>query len=395
MKLQKSEIYDDTTGFIDCIVEDYDYYQSLINAMAKGEGEIALTRKTLMKKIDETWISVIEASLEALDTVIRNPGKYIKEEEEILPIELSRNIGPRSVRHLAQHTNLIKEFDDKGNITPSKILNVYREETLETYENKFVNTLVDRLYLFVNTRYDKLVQYAKDEYASEMDFEVKLQVDGTDVRMGFQIETKDETPTEKDTKPGDSAQKASLWERLENIKKVVTAYKSSPFIVAMGRNYIRPPIMRTNAIMKNQYLRQCLNLWQFIESYDKAGYDVDAATAAERPPKELLRELYALLAFQFVIFRFNTRSGLKDSIESSAKRLRKHFSPRIIKDLDEDYMSDTDFYEGGGKRSVSAALTAVRQRRLTAEEQKIKDAIDFALLQESKRKAEQKKNNTR
>ena len=41
-----------------------------------------------------------------------------------------------------------------------------------------------------------------------------------------------------------------LWRRVERLNKIITTYAESEFAHAMGRNFIRPPVMRTNALMK-------------------------------------------------------------------------------------------------------------------------------------------------
>ena len=135
-----SRVYNDTTYFVDSIVEEYDVFPAILGMMRDGNATLELKKRYLLRAIDETWVNIIEETLPALDTIIRNPSKYIEEREEVLPIELSHNISVRSLKHLSQHTNLISQIDgDK--IIPSKILNVFREETMQTYENKFINTL--------------------------------------------------------------------------------------------------------------------------------------------------------------------------------------------------------------------------------------------------------------
>ena len=129
---EKDEIYVDTVEFIDCIIEDYDYYSSLLRTMSHAETKVAFNYKSIKRNIDEAWVSIIEQSLPYLDTIIRNPSRDIKEEEEVLPIELSRNIKPRSIVHLAQHSNYIKDIDEKGNIIPVSYthLDVYKRQVL-------------------------------------------------------------------------------------------------------------------------------------------------------------------------------------------------------------------------------------------------------------------------
>ena len=152
---QKNSIYEDTKDFISYIYEDYDFYQSLVRLLDKGKTDAVIYKKVLQKNIDELWVRKIEEALPYLDTALRTVRKDIKEVEEIKPIELSRSITVKSLQHLATHTNFIDSIDEKGNIIPNKILNVYKDEDMLTYENKFINTLIYKLGLFIDVRYEK------------------------------------------------------------------------------------------------------------------------------------------------------------------------------------------------------------------------------------------------
>ena len=99
--------------------------------------------------IDVKWVTAIEECIIPIDNIIRNPMRFIKEEEEIVPIEQTRKISQASIRHLAQHTNMISKVDYDGSVTPNKILNIHKEETFATYENRFIYTLVKRLENFI------------------------------------------------------------------------------------------------------------------------------------------------------------------------------------------------------------------------------------------------------
>ena len=55
-----------------------------------------------------------------------------------------------SIKHLAKHTNFISEYKEEEDfIKPSKLLNVLKEETFNTYENRFIYTLIDMLTKFI------------------------------------------------------------------------------------------------------------------------------------------------------------------------------------------------------------------------------------------------------
>ena len=57
-------------------------------------------------------------------------------EEIILDIEKTKKVTIESIKHLAKHTNFISEYKEEEDfIKPSKLLNVLKEETFNTYEN--------------------------------------------------------------------------------------------------------------------------------------------------------------------------------------------------------------------------------------------------------------------
>ena len=150
-------------------------FESLESLIRSSRNTFAMNRKIMEKVIDVSWVEAIENGLVHVDNFLRAPRKTIEDVEEVVPIALSKKITVESVKHLAQHTDLIQSIDKRtGKITPSKILNVHKEESMMTYENKFVNTLIDRLYIFINTRYEKLAQVTKDEKVMSMGYDTDI-----------------------------------------------------------------------------------------------------------------------------------------------------------------------------------------------------------------------------
>ena len=157
------------------------------NVLKSGNISIELKKRFILTAIDEIWVKVIEDSLVALDDRIRNYGKFIEEREEVLPIELSRNITPRSLQHLSQNTNYIQKIEG-DQITPSKILNVFREETTQTYENKFINTLINRLFTFVHKRYTIAKKQGLDEKSTKLHIDSTFEHNHIKGKINFDIE---------------------------------------------------------------------------------------------------------------------------------------------------------------------------------------------------------------
>ena len=85
------------------------------------------------------WLDIMEETIRYIDNILRNPNRFIINEEEVVKVELARRITVDSIKHLARNTNLIQKYDKKtGDIKPSKILNINKEENFNTYENRFI-----------------------------------------------------------------------------------------------------------------------------------------------------------------------------------------------------------------------------------------------------------------
>lgn len=299
-----------------------------------GKNSISYNRKIIKKTVDLSWVDAIEEGMLHIDKVIRNPRVTIEDTEEIVPIALSKKITVESIKHLAQHTNLIQEIDEKtGRITPSKILNIYKEESLLTYENKFLNTLIDRLYIFVTRRYEKLKEITRNEDTYTMDYSTVTNTNnGGSCRFSMKVEIS-EVPE------GQSESGYSTWDRIEKIKLAVESYKGSQFCKKMGGAFIRPPVMKTNAIMKNVDLKACLVLWQFIEGYDKVGYDIYTADSAQNPSEDFVSDLNRIAAMNYMLLGYHT--GLENTEDIKGKKI-KTYSPRILKQFNFENTNEYD-----------------------------------------------------
>ena len=118
-----SNWYRDFEDFMEIIGSD-ELYATLDSLLVSSRNNFAFNKKLMEKAIDVSWVEAIENGLVHLDNFLRNPRRTIEDVEEIVPIALSRKTTVESVKHLAQHTDLIQSIDKKtGKITPSKIVN--------------------------------------------------------------------------------------------------------------------------------------------------------------------------------------------------------------------------------------------------------------------------------
>lgn len=350
-----------TSEYLQELAKKYRAYEETLEAMSAGEVTAALREKLMLRAVDERWIDKVENALGAIDYLMRNPGHYIAETEEVLPVEMTKKITGRSIAYLGQHSDNISVNDD-GEITPKKLLNVFREDSIFTYENKFLNTLIARLYLFVTKRCEIAKKFATDEKHREMTYTASFREGFDRARVTIKVEY--------DSACRENARRAfpstETRRRLEKLEAVVREYAASEFVTNMDGKYINPPVLRTNAIVKNKYFRQCLDLWDFIERYDDAGFGLTVSETALDPGEEYLSALGNLAAASYITFRKNACGADGDAI---AANTYPEIYPRII---DEPCALDPKAYD-----LTAAAATPELTTRLTKEELAL--AIEIAL----------------
>ena len=343
----------------------------------------SLKNNTVYRSIDTEWIEKIEYTIPYLDEFIRNPGIAIQEIEEVLPVEATKKISEKSIRYLAQHTNHILKIEN-GEVTPSKILNVFRDETFLTYENKFINTLLIRLIAFIEKRFNVLKGTSGIERNYIFDYQTAfehsiIENQKNSAKMTLKIEFTspvNDNLTEQEQKS--NLEYASVLKRLEKIYRSIMSYLSSPLIMAIGKNYIRPPVIRTNPILKNKNLNACLTLWEYIESVDKAGFSTITDEFREMPSDEYISELYSSVALQYLQFYSGVVGDDADNRLLSERRINETF-PDFDSELDLEEKDDYVVYDTDYRKLVSASEVFEKRRKLSEDERKIRVAIEVAL----------------
>ena len=122
-----------------------DFYEYFMDAIAHADNEIQFSNRRMEKWVDRTWVHQIEDALESFQKVIGNPRNMIREEELIVNVANAKKAGPEVVVHLAQHASLVERYDPhSGDVRPSKLMQKYREDSTELYENRLVYTVLEK-----------------------------------------------------------------------------------------------------------------------------------------------------------------------------------------------------------------------------------------------------------
>lgn len=295
------EVYRQYANKIVSVLNKEGFYEQFKKRVDKGASSFKLAKKRLVQDISIDWIDTIESILPNLDTIVRNPRKFIVQEEDIVDVSLARSISTESVKYLAQHTNMISKVDEKtGDVTPSKILNITKEESFEIYENRFIYTLLLKLKDFVTMRYDKIKKASATQDVLELDIESRFNLPSKKItyRTEYfaQLSFDEVMRLDPDT--------LTKIERVAKIDRIITDFLSSSFAKSMRNSApVRPPIMRTNVILKEPNFKKALTLWQFVETYQQtAGFSTSDEVEDYEIDSESEQRLKSMITLNTMVF---------------------------------------------------------------------------------------------
>ena len=220
------------------------------------------------KEYDYEWIDMIDETLPYLDNILRNPKRFIINEEEVVQVEKSKKVTVESIIHLTQHTNYIQKIEDNGDVKPSKILNINKEESLDTYENRFVYTLINNTRTFFEQRKAVTGDFSYFKDKKELKYEANTQIGTEEVELSLNISSRNEVKLESEKTDA----KESVADRLKRIKIQLDGFTGTELMQTLSRLHVAPvrsPIRKTNVILKNPNFQKAEALWNYIQTYEE------------------------------------------------------------------------------------------------------------------------------
>lgn len=306
----------------------------IYHALLNGKNSYLRMSHVESSHFDPSWIKVIEDCLFDLGEIIGAPRSMSMRESAVVPIELAKKIDGDSVRHLASHSEYIKEIDEKGNVVPSKILSHNNEDNIHTYENRFIATFIRRLVLFIEKRYqfvhDNISLYSDDVLIMKNNTEVNGQIVEIETRVRVRKESDDDVAIES----------RGYIERILKMREYITYYYNSPFMKQMkNERDVRKPILQTNIIRKNPQYRKCFETFTFIERFDSLGvtYKVNEDYSSFNEAEK--KQFNYLLLSQYLALQ-DTKSF--DSVKTN----NKVYKPRVLTSLDDEKFVYGPIYKG-------------------------------------------------
>ena len=300
--MQKHLATDFTANYLTTNMEDND------------KGNDVLSGKLHEKVIDMEWVTAIEDTLPYIERAIDEQRRFIIENNEIYRIDKAKIINKDSVKHLIQHTNFIDNIDENGRVTPNKVLTIEREDSFETYENRFLITLIETAMNFVSDKYRKMIDAPTDTYNKvEMERDLVLNNQHVTFKMEYSNEVKDAQADDLDIK---DFEKLSDFDRVRRIREKLNSFLNTDMMQALKKCIrVKPPINRTNLMTKNPNYKAGLDLFTYLGAYNKPGYEIVGRDFSGKMDKEVQEAVYISQGFQHFMLSISTNPALKRMLE--------------------------------------------------------------------------------
>lgn len=296
--------------------------QEFVNSVSENELEAFLKKtnsnfsmdtNTEKVTIDYSWVSKVEDCLPNIDAIIRNPRKFLIQEEEVTIVEKTKKVTKETIKHLTQNTNFIQDVTKDGEVKPKKLLNVYKEDTFDIYENRFFYTLLKRLVSFLDYQMkikDDESYFAK---ARNVNFSAETYQLSENVKLNVTLETNHKKNIDSDT--------SNYKKRIRAIAITLYEFMDTPFVKSLRQaSPVKNPIRRTNLILKDPNFRKCLDLWEFLDKYE-AGKIVKKVNTNEKSVSDIIKNRYLYSYFlDYLALDFELNNSFQELYEMYLKR---------------------------------------------------------------------------
>ena len=259
----------DNLGIIDLYQNDKEK-KCIQEFVEKTDSTLRVEADRKITTLDTEWLEIIEGTIQYIDNIFRSPNRFIVNEEEVVKVEQAKKITVETIKHLSKNTNFIQTIDPvTGDVTPSKLLNIRKEESYDTYENRLIYTLVQNTKMFIKRRKEELMISIDDSNNEESSVNSKaLHYNATskinDEKVNVNMNLNSNLDAEGDTS---KEKKIRIIERIEEVeKKIEMLADAEPYQVIDKQriSLVREPIKKTNVILKNVNFQYAMKLWTYL-----------------------------------------------------------------------------------------------------------------------------------
>lgn len=292
---------------LDKDIADNRELSALFDALKKSprDGDYLLAERTYCI-IDDDWVEKIEKELIFVANAIEEDRQFIVQNGQVVPIEKIRKVSSASVRHLARHSSLLtKEPEEDKDIIPDKLYMVENLTDYAVYENRFLYMLLCYLRDFIDVRLQEILEVG-NTYRGRMVVQKDVRIKKR--HLTFNAELFDEDKNDPYAHLYTSA--VPQIERIQTQFHLVMSLLATPLMKEVSKvPMIKPPITKTNVLKMNNNFVHAMELYHFVSSYTKKGYQVEKISNNYKPITDAIcNEYLPIIALNaYVCYKYGNK----------------------------------------------------------------------------------------
>lgn len=267
-------------------------------------------------EVNYEWLELMENTVMYIDNILRNPNRFIVNEEEVVNVEKARRITVESIKHLSRNTNYIQEIDENGDVKPSKILNINKDENYNTYENRVIYTLIKNMQVFIEMRKKDAIQASYSKAQKKAEYHGITRVGSESVDINLTMSAKANETINVKAESG-----LTIPERIEKLELRVADLTRSDVFKMLDKLHVAriiPPIKKTNLILKNTNFQYAMKLWDFLQTYRENGQKAEKDNMQYKENNEVKGMFDDIFLLNYLIV--DSLGGKKEKVKDEARK---------------------------------------------------------------------------
>ena len=302
----------------------------------KGEKYEDITVTFSTCTIETDWVEAIEKGLPFIEKAIKEERQFIRNDEEVLPIEKIKKVSKDSIQDLARHSNYITHEPEPGDddlLIPDKLLMIKKESDYAIYENRVIYAALIYMRDFVSSRINKIKELT-NRYEAEMFAKKKLDLGNQKMEYDlhlYEVRNNDPIVSQKNSA-------AAIIKRLDDIMAMIIGLLKRPLMIELSRvEMVSRPITKTNILRMNHNFRESLACFDYIANYNSPGYSVKTMKRRFNPYSVSMIDSYAevamLISFLTYMYGNNLQDDLRKQYNEILEQRRIEEENRVLQKL--------------------------------------------------------------
>lgn len=188
------------------------------------------------------------------------------------------------------------------------------QESFAIYENRVLLTLIHKALMFVDDKYSKMKDVPNDSYNNiTMNRHLELNQQKLDFSVNYVNENHESLAEDLDVEDIESL---SDFDRIRRIRQGLNECLATPLMKEIAKEpQVKPPLTQTNLLKENPNFKKALELWSFLDTYKKQGFELVGEEYNGKMTDENKEDVYLAMEFQHFMMSITTNPALRKMLQ--------------------------------------------------------------------------------